>query len=346
MKIVITNPLAPNSAAEPFDVLQLKKSLNRLGYYYPPKEIGITDIPDADLFTAIKNFQKSFGLPATGTAKPDDDTITTINRELAKPQTGYYVWNTVGDDRVRDEHESLEGTIRSWGNSPDPGEDFNCRCWAVHVEIPADIEPALKNVMAKLAAFDANNYTLSAKLLRHYLGRTGNPVELKTKELEDSPIVKSAISTNQKRFEDSFTGKGHTQDKPHSFYRALLSLKDNGNIKLSDYWDVDVSWLNQNLFIDADFSGSIGSGKIRSKGDFELSRKGYIIKIAGKISHQINEIYDFNTDTAFDKWAFENERFLAARNYAKPFTVIWQKDRPFSGTINLRNNRVISADFK
>jgi GH24 family phage-related lysozyme (muramidase) len=128
--IKLSQPVAPNSAAAPFDVLQVKKSLNRLGHYIPPKDIGITDIPDAGLFTAIKVFQKLLGLPVTGTINPDDKTLSAINAELQKPQKGYYVWNTVGDDRVRGEHEAFEGTIRAWADSPDPGDDFNCRCWA------------------------------------------------------------------------------------------------------------------------------------------------------------------------------------------------------------------------
>lgn len=88
MKIELTNSIAPNSATEKLDVLQLKKSLNRLGYYYPHEDIGITDIPDSALFSAIKKFQENFGLSVTGTAKPEDDTIASLNRELAKPQKG------------------------------------------------------------------------------------------------------------------------------------------------------------------------------------------------------------------------------------------------------------------
>jgi len=346
MKIVITKAFAPNSAAAPFDVLQIKKSLNRLGYYIPPKDIGITDIPDAGIFTALKKFQKDFGMNVTGAVKPDDDTVTAINRELAKPQTGYYVWNTVGDDRVRGAHESLDGTIRSWDNAPDPGEDFNCRCWAVHVDVPADIEPALKKVQGELADFDDRNLNVSAKLLRHYLGRTGNPIELKTKEFEDAPIVKSAISTNQKRFEDSFTGKGDIQDKPYSFYRALLTIKDGKNIKLSDYWDVDFNRMNPKVILDQDFFNAIGSGKIRSKGDFELSRKGDIVKITGKISHQINDVYDFNTDTALDRTLFKEEIFLADKGYAKPFNVHWQKNEMFDATILLKGEKINEPQFK
>ena len=128
--IKISQPIAPNSAAASFDVLQVKKSLNRLEHYIPPEDIGITDIPDAALFTAIKAFQKSLGLPVTGTINPDDKTLSAINAELQKPQKGYYVWHTVHDDHVRADHAAKDGMIRAWEDSPDPGDDFNCRCWA------------------------------------------------------------------------------------------------------------------------------------------------------------------------------------------------------------------------
>lgn len=128
--IKLSQPVASNSAAAAFDVLQIKKSLNRLGYYIPPEDIGITDIPDAALFTAIKTFQKSLGLSVTGIINPDDATLAAINAELQKPQRGYYVWHTVHDDHVRADHAAKDGMIRAWEDSPDPGDDFNCRCWA------------------------------------------------------------------------------------------------------------------------------------------------------------------------------------------------------------------------
>jgi hypothetical protein len=31
---------------------------------------------------------------------------------------------------VRDSHAELDGTVRDLADSPDPGEEFNCRCWA------------------------------------------------------------------------------------------------------------------------------------------------------------------------------------------------------------------------
>lgn len=39
-----------------------------------------------------------------------------------------YTWATAGDERVRDEHEALDGHVRKWGDGLQPGEDVLCRC--------------------------------------------------------------------------------------------------------------------------------------------------------------------------------------------------------------------------
>jgi len=47
-----------------------------------------------------------------------------------------YIWRTVGDERVRDEHDMVDGQTFQWGSPPgetdgnEPGEDYQCRCWA------------------------------------------------------------------------------------------------------------------------------------------------------------------------------------------------------------------------
>ena len=33
-----------------------------------------------------------------------------------------YIWRTAGDDKVRSSHAALNGTIRNFSDSPDPGE--------------------------------------------------------------------------------------------------------------------------------------------------------------------------------------------------------------------------------
>ncbi len=72
MKIELNKPFAGNSPADEEDVRVIKRSLNWLGHYTPFNKVGLTTIPDADVFKALKSFQTDQGLPATGTAKPDE----------------------------------------------------------------------------------------------------------------------------------------------------------------------------------------------------------------------------------------------------------------------------------
>jgi SPP1 gp7 family putative phage head morphogenesis protein len=44
-----------------------------------------------------------------------------------------YVWRTANDNRVREEHEALDGDRFEWSSPPSegyPGEAVNCRCYA------------------------------------------------------------------------------------------------------------------------------------------------------------------------------------------------------------------------
>lgn len=77
-----------------------------------------------------------------------DEYLKRRNENIARNETGnlyaqemkdlmiendleYYIWRTVGDDRVREEHAEYEGLKFSiHDNILMPGEDFNCRCWA------------------------------------------------------------------------------------------------------------------------------------------------------------------------------------------------------------------------
>ena len=109
---------------------QIKGALNRLGYYKPYEKVGMSGIPDAAVFAALKAFQKDQGLQPTSTAKPGDDTVSALNREAAKTPEGYYVWRTKEDDKVRASHAAHNWEVRAWRDSPDPHQEINCRCWA------------------------------------------------------------------------------------------------------------------------------------------------------------------------------------------------------------------------
>lgn len=129
-EIILSATVASHDTSDEWDIKQLKKALNRLGYYIPKGETGITGEASAHMFDALKAFQHDQKLNATGRIAPNDDTLRRLNDEAAKTPKGYYIWRTAGDGKVRPAHSQFNGTVRSWDDSPDPGEDYNCRCWA------------------------------------------------------------------------------------------------------------------------------------------------------------------------------------------------------------------------
>ena len=69
------------------------------------------------------------------------DQIAKLNGQFTKERQedmgiDSYTWRTVGDERVRDTHEQVDGQVFSWASPPSetdgnhPGEDYQCRCFA------------------------------------------------------------------------------------------------------------------------------------------------------------------------------------------------------------------------
>lgn len=75
------------------------------------------------------------------------DQTLTLNAQITRTRQQNvgiteYVWTTSGDERVRDTHAELDGTVQRWDDPPEtsedgrrnhPGEDFQCRCTAFPV---------------------------------------------------------------------------------------------------------------------------------------------------------------------------------------------------------------------
>ncbi len=190
MPIKLSRPFASNSAVEEFDLRQMKKTLNRLGYYTPFEKTGITGISDREIFEALKEFQKDNNLPATGTAKPDDETINALNLEADKTPDGYYIWRTVEDGHVRPAHAKFNRTVRKWSDSPDPGDDYNCRCWAEFISNIDDAEKALVNS-------EAESYIINQKFDRVEKEQFDAQREIKISEA-DLALIEAGIKKETK----------------------------------------------------------------------------------------------------------------------------------------------------
>ena len=104
------------------------------------------------------------------------DQVGTLNAQITKHQqedagVHKYKWSDSGDERVRDCHHALNGTIHSWDDPPamwrankhgivytgrncHPGEDYACRCCAIPVFTFDTIDLPMKGADEKKDDYD------------------------------------------------------------------------------------------------------------------------------------------------------------------------------------------------
>ena len=66
------------------DVARVKYGLSQLNYYKEPKNLGMSTVPDRQMFDSVKKYQKDKGLHVDGLLKPQGETINSINNDLRK----------------------------------------------------------------------------------------------------------------------------------------------------------------------------------------------------------------------------------------------------------------------
>ena len=118
------------------------------------------------------------------------------------------------DDKVRAGHAALNGTLRQFADSRDPGEDFNCRCWAEHV--PDPYTDAIYPSMSPLDLIGGGG------LLK---GAAGTATRIMTSPLRDTKWITHASKQQlQKKFKHAkvFGIKGNQNNQTLTAYQKAL----------------------------------------------------------------------------------------------------------------------------
>lgn len=263
MRIELNKSFAPNSDVDGYDVRQMKKALNRLGYYMPPQGIGITDITDRGVFSALKQFQKERGLKATGVARPEDETVQALNEALAEKPDGKYIWRTVGDEDVRPEHAELADTVRSYEDSPDPGDDYNCRCWAE--EVKDKEEGFSERLISEVREVDRKWTSLD--FINHFYFGRGQEVSL-----EETGYLQDII------------------DKVHEKLFKTLASQIAAVVLDTEEDDFDYetsnsyAWLSEILWV-------FGGGTIRTFTQGVITDEGQLLSVEGTIDYEYDDVF-------------------------------------------------------
>lgn len=86
-----------------------------------------------------RDIEKAAGIPRRRAQLIARDQTATLQGRINRARqrangVTHFIWRTAGDDRVRDEHEGLEGRKFSWATGAPgegfPGDPINCRCTA------------------------------------------------------------------------------------------------------------------------------------------------------------------------------------------------------------------------
>jgi len=130
------NAMASLLATNSYQKLTIEGAINR---YAPPNENNVENY--------LKSIERQTGFPrSTPMNNLSKDNLLNLAKAMAKhegnmsgkkrlvPRYEKYVWVTVGDDKVRPEHEALDGKVRTWYDTPHPGEEYGCRCHAESVD--------------------------------------------------------------------------------------------------------------------------------------------------------------------------------------------------------------------
>lgn len=99
-----------------------------------------------------KTIKERFGVTRSKADLLARDQVLKLNAAITQTrqrQAGVtsYVWSSSTDERVREEHRELDGTVQRWDDPPvtnpagdrnHPGEDYQCRCVAIPIlpELP------------------------------------------------------------------------------------------------------------------------------------------------------------------------------------------------------------------
>ena len=117
------------------DVRVLKRVLICTGFYTPDPAQGVTGEMDESFLRSLEAFRRAHMIPFNDPVGPGSVTERVMNTAMARLESEgrFYIWRTVGDARVREEHGPRAGRRFQFNAPPEdghPGEAYGCRCWA------------------------------------------------------------------------------------------------------------------------------------------------------------------------------------------------------------------------
>ncbi len=187
----------------------------------------------------------------------------------------------------------------------------------------------------------------SAQSLQRFMSGSGRERRIDPDMMRSSALISQLEEENRERFRGRTFGEwSPTTTKGRREKAKLDALKDGESTQINDRWDQDFESFNLGTFLgsdqyleDQDIALTIGSGKLRSDGNFDVSRAGDTLNIIGTVTHGIDDLYDFKEELG-SGWndPVSSAYRLQESGYAQPFYNRSKWTQPMKATVAILPN--------
>jgi hypothetical protein len=233
--------------------------------------------------------------PAPAPKKP-----TTIDTEAARRRTS----EQLEDDLAQSGSNAISKRLE---DDPAQADPFEINDTSYALRRPTNTDPAHTEIVLRRkireAVEDGNHF--AASQAKHFLDGGGKERRFTREEAHRVQQIRDAEDDNKKRFVESLRENpiparpeildpdgGPGSPGRTGFRGQLLGLTEP--IAFDDVWVRDISLWDSILDQDKDFLAGAGRSKFVSTGRFTAHRKGETIIVTGVITHDWNDLYNFD----------------------------------------------------
>lgn len=289
--------------SRPKGVVKVQDAMRGLGRYPAARDSAPDGIIDRSLDRAIRGYQADRRLKRDGWLAPRGETAREIDDDLRLLHLAKTPGLTpeVAENRMRSKARTFGGL--GW--------------------------------LGETLGLGDGGFGRAKDYLNHYLGATGTPRTLTSKEVEAEPVLRNAERANLRNFEAlTFTAKTGNEN----LNKILRDLQDGQRITgLTDNFETSLSLLDYLRRPGAYLT--FGRGAVRSDLDFDIKRVGDQIGVQGWVRHRLDNRgkEDNNKNIFGDTYNFEQPqpgsaeaRVLERSGRAQPFDMNYARKQSFS----------------
>ncbi len=191
------------------------------------------------------------------------------------------------------------------------------------------------------------------RLTRHFLDAAQLPrkdrnIALPSQMIRSYEPVQEAAQKNRNRFVLGFQLKRDDDDRGKAagtkllFENKLKSLRDGDTIDISDHWDRDPYRNPFQAISDRDYYLAFKSAKLKSSGDFSVTRRGQHYHIDGDVLFEFEDTFNFDNKGI----SAEQGNMLQIYGLGAPFDIKSSWRERVTGSVQRVNGKFTNPQFQ